>query len=52
MILYDNKNSWGHGDGYVVLWALINELVIEVVYEETMIHSTKIIWEMLAREEW
>ena len=27
-------------------------LVIEAAYEETMIHSTKVVWEMLAREEW
>ena len=26
--------------------------MIEVAYGETMIHSTKAVWEMLAREEW
>ena len=26
--------------------------VIEVVYGETLIHSTKAVWEILAREEW
>ena len=26
--------------------------VTEVVYGETMIHSTETIWEILAREEW
>ena len=26
--------------------------VIEVAYGETMIHSTEVVWEMLAREEW
>ena len=27
-------------------------LVIEIAYEETMICSTKAVWEILAREEW
>ena len=26
--------------------------VIEVAYEETLIHSTKAVWKILAREEW
>ena len=26
--------------------------VIEVVYGETLIHSTEAVWEILAREEW
>ena len=37
MILYDDEISWGHGDGYVVLRALMDEPVIEAVYGETMI---------------
>ena len=39
MILYDNEMSWGHGDGYVVLWVPMEGLVIEAAYEETIIHS-------------
>ena len=27
-------------------------LVIEVAYEEMIFHSTKAVWEMVAREEW
>ena len=26
--------------------------MIEVAYEETLIHSTEVVWEILAREEW
>ena len=50
MILYDDEMLWGHGDGYVVLWAPMDGLVIEVAYGEIMIHSTEVVWEMLARE--
>ena len=39
--LYDDEMSWGHGDGYVVLQAPMDGPVIEIVYEETMIHSTE-----------
>ena len=49
MILYDNEMSWGHDDGYVVLRAAIDGLVIKVAYGETMIHSTEAVWEMLAQ---
>ena len=52
MILYDNEMSWGHSDGYVVLRAPMDRPVIEAAYGETMIHSTEVVWEMLAREEW
>ena len=48
MILYDDEMSWGHGDGYVVLRAPMDGLMIEVAYGETMIHSTKAVWEILA----
>ena len=27
-------------------------LVIEVAYGETIFHSTKVVWDMVAREEW
>ena len=27
-------------------------LVIEVAYGETLFHSTEVVWEMKAREEW
>ena len=52
MILYDNEMSRGHSDGYVVLRAPMDGPMIEVAYGETMIHSTEIVWEMLAQEEW
>ena len=26
--------------------------MLEVAYEETIIHSTEVVWEILAREEW
>ena len=52
MVLYDDEMSWGHGDGYVVLWAPMDGSVIEAAYGETIIHSTKAVWEILAREEW
>ena len=44
--------SLGHGDGYIVLQAPMDGLVIEAAYGETMIHSIKVVWEMLAQEEW
>ena len=52
IILYDNEMSWGYGDGYIVLQALMDGPMIEATYGETMIHSTKGVWEMLAQEEW
>ena len=52
MILYDDEMSWGHGDVYIVLRALMDGPVIEAVYGETMIHSIKAVVEMLAQEEW
>ena len=52
MVLYDDEMSWGHEDGYVVLRAPMDGPMIEVAYGETMIHSTEIVWEMLAQEEW
>ena len=52
MILYDDEMSWGHGDGYVILRAPMDGSVIEVVYRETMIHSTEVVWEILARKKW
>ena len=51
-MLYDDEMSWGHGDGYVVLRAPMDGPMIEVAYGETMIHSTKAVWEILARKEW
>ena len=50
MILYDDEMSWGYGDGYVILRAHMDRPVIDAVYEETMIHSTEVVWEMLGRE--
>ena len=50
--LYDDEISWGHGDGYVILQAPMDGLMIEAVYGETMVHSTETVVEMLAREEW
>ena len=52
MILYDNEMLRGYSDGYVVLRAPMDGPMIEVAYGETMIHSTEIVWETLAREEW
>ena len=48
----DDEMSWGHSDCYVVLWAPMDRPMIETAYGETMIHSTEVVWEMLAREEW
>ena len=39
--LYEDEKSWGHGDSYVVLWAPMDGLVIEVAYGEIMVHSTE-----------
>ena len=50
MVLYDDEMSWGHGDGYVVLRALMDELVIEAAYGETMIHFIETVWDILARK--
>ena len=33
--------TWIYGDGYIVLWALMDEPMIEAAYGETMIHSTE-----------
>ena len=44
--------SWGHSDGYVVLQTPMNGPVVEAAYGRTMIHSTKVVVEMLAWEEW
>ena len=43
MILYDNEMSWGYGDGYVVLRALMDEPMIKAIYGEIMIHSTEVV---------
>ena len=51
IILYDDEMSWEHGDGYVVLQAPMDGLVIKATYKETMIHFTEIVMEMLARKE-
>ena len=40
--------TWIYGDGYIVLRAPMNGLVIEAAYGKTMIHSTEVVWEMLA----
>ena len=52
MIFYNNEMSWGHDDGYIVLRAPIDGPMIEAAYGETMIDSTKTVWEILTREEW
>ena len=51
MILYDDKMLWGHSDGYVVLRAFMDGLVIEAVCGETMIHSIEAVWKILARKK-
>ena len=51
MISYDDEISRGHSDGYAVLRAPMDGLVIEAAYRETMIHSTEAVAEMLARKE-
>ena len=48
MLLYDDEMSWGHGDGYIVLRAPMDGLVIKAIYRETMIHSIEAIMEILA----
>ena len=52
MLLYDDEMSWGHGDGYIVLRAPMEKLVVEAAYKETIIHSIKAVVEKLAREKW
>ena len=52
MILYDDKMSWGHGDGYVVLRTPMDGPMIKVAYGNTMIHTIEAVWEMLVRKEW
>ena len=49
---FDDEMLWRYDDGYVVLWASMGWPVIEATYGETMIHSIKAVWEILAREEW
>ena len=52
MIFYDKEMLWEHGDGYIVLRAPIDGPVIDAAYGDTMIHSTEVVVDILARKEW